>query len=265
MAEVPTTLVPDGRSRPPHLRSWRDGWRHLRFLLLYCPRWLFLYPGIALVVLGMVLLAALMPGPLRIGSVGFDVNTLLFGAMAILIGFQSLVFATFTKVFAISEGLLPEDERLTAEMFPLSDFGSGARCRRSADSCRRGAWAIGLEYWRSYRFGALDPEIGLRIVIPRNGVFHAGLSDYSVEFFSQRFGVDPAMKNADGLFDEYAKNYEQALAKAISSSGKGANILPRGAWRGGALPAGIEAEQPSKPARRSEGAEGTAVAFPDAN
>ena len=85
----------------------------MRFLLLYSPRWLFLYPGIALFVLGAVVSALLLPGPRMIGSVGFDVDTLLFAAMAILIGFQSIVFAMFTKVFAISEGLLPEDPRLS--------------------------------------------------------------------------------------------------------------------------------------------------------
>jgi hypothetical protein len=93
ITEVPTTLSPDGRSRPPHLRTWRDGWRHLRFLFLYSPRWLFLYPGIALCALGIVVSALLLPGPRMIGRVGFDVHTLLFAAMAILIGFQSVVFA----------------------------------------------------------------------------------------------------------------------------------------------------------------------------
>ena len=113
VTEIPTTLSPDRRDRAPHLRTWRDGWRHLRFLLLYSPRWLFLYPGMMLCALGMIAGAMLLPGPKTIGSVVFDVHTLLFAAMAILIGFQSVVFATFTKIFAISEGLLPEDPRLT--------------------------------------------------------------------------------------------------------------------------------------------------------
>ena len=84
ITEIPTTLSPDGRERTPHLRTWRDGWRHLRFLLLYSPRWLFLYPGIALFVLGAVVSALLLPGPRMVGKVGFDIDTLLFGAMAIL-------------------------------------------------------------------------------------------------------------------------------------------------------------------------------------
>jgi len=112
IAEVPTTLSPDGRNRKPHLRPWRDGWRHLRFMLLYSPRWLFLYPGILLMCAGLVLGAALVAGPITVGRVAFDVHTLLYAAMSVLIGFQAVLFAFFTKIFAIQQGLLPEDLRL---------------------------------------------------------------------------------------------------------------------------------------------------------
>src|ERR1017187_840678 len=112
ISKIPTTLSVDGRSRPPHLRTWRDGWRHLRFMLLYSPRWLFLYPGALLIVAGTMTGVWLLAGPRAIGDVTFDVDTLLYAAMAILLGFQAMSFATFTKIFAISEGLLPEDARL---------------------------------------------------------------------------------------------------------------------------------------------------------
>jgi glycosyltransferase involved in cell wall biosynthesis len=112
VGEVPTTLSPDGRSRPPHLRPWRDGWRHLRFLLMYSPRWLFLYPGILLIVLGVIGCTLLLPGPLVVHGIGFDVHSLLYAFVAILLGFQFVAFAMFSKVFAITEGLLPEDPRL---------------------------------------------------------------------------------------------------------------------------------------------------------
>ena len=112
IAEVPTTLSPDGRSRAPHLRSWRDGWRHLRFLLLFSPRWLFLVPGVVLSVLGLVTMVMLVPGSMRIGSFAFDVNTMLYAAAATFIGYQSVIFAVFTKIYGVSEGLLPEDSRL---------------------------------------------------------------------------------------------------------------------------------------------------------
>lgn len=103
--EVPTILRKDGRDRPPHLRPWRDGWRHLRFMLLFSPRWLFWYPGIFLMAVGLVLGAALLQGPLPLGRVTLDVHTLLFAAVAVLVGFQAASFAVLSKFFAIRAGL----------------------------------------------------------------------------------------------------------------------------------------------------------------
>lgn len=114
ITEVPTTLSPDGRSRPPHLRSWRDGWRHLRFLLAFCPRWLFLYPGAALFAIGLVAMAALLAGPVRIGGVIFDVHTLLYAAGATVLGFQAMQFWAFSKIYGALEGVVPEDRGLSA-------------------------------------------------------------------------------------------------------------------------------------------------------
>ncbi|HJW49583.1 MAG TPA: glycosyltransferase family 2 protein, partial [Candidatus Limnocylindria bacterium] len=103
ITEVPVTLGPDKRGRPPHLRTWRDGWRHLRFLLLYSPRWLFLYPGVVLMVIGTLFLLWLLPGERAVGSVRLDVHTLVYAAAAVVLGYQSVIFAVFTKTFAISE------------------------------------------------------------------------------------------------------------------------------------------------------------------
>jgi len=111
ITEIPTVFSPDGSSRP-HLRTWRDGWRHLRFLLLYSPRWLFLYPGAALMIWGLIIMVWLLPGTQKIGGIRFDVHTLLYGAIAIIIGFQAVTFAFFTKIFAISEKFLPQDPKL---------------------------------------------------------------------------------------------------------------------------------------------------------
>ena len=113
IAEVPTTLAPDGRSRPPHLRSWRDGWRHLKLLLEYAPRWLFLYPGLSLASMGALIAAALIPGPLTIGSVTLDAATLLFAVAAILLGTQMVLFYAVAKFYAVAAGLLPPSERFT--------------------------------------------------------------------------------------------------------------------------------------------------------
>jgi glycosyltransferase involved in cell wall biosynthesis len=110
MTEVPTTLKKDGRSRPPHLKTWRDGWRHLRFLLMYSPRWLFLYPGLALMIVGLAVMAWLLPAERPLGHVNLGVDTLAYMAAAVLLGFQLVFFGVAAKVFAISEGLLPEDE-----------------------------------------------------------------------------------------------------------------------------------------------------------
>lgn len=107
LTEVPTTLAKDGRSRPPHLRTWRDGWRHLRFLLLYSPRWLFLYPGIVLLLLGLLGIAALFPGDLPIGGTTLGIHTFVASCMAVLIGIQGIAFATVARRYATLRGLLP--------------------------------------------------------------------------------------------------------------------------------------------------------------
>src|ERR1700728_4348617 len=164
IAEIPTVLSPDGRDRPPHLRTWRDGWRYLRFLLLYSPRWLFLYPGIALFVLGAAICAWLLPGPRLVGPVTFDYDTLLFGAMAILVGFQSINFAAFSKLFATSEGLLPDDP-LMNRLYRYITLEVGLVLGAILVLAGASMWIFGLSYWRSHQFGPLDPEKTLRIVI----------------------------------------------------------------------------------------------------
>ncbi|MGA9593623.1 MAG: glycosyltransferase, partial [Candidatus Acidiferrales bacterium] len=155
IAEIPTTLSPDGRDRAPHLRTWRDGWRYLRFLLLYSPRWLFLYPGIALLLFGMTLCGWLLPGPRSLGGVSFDYDTMLFGAMAILIGFQSINFAAFSKIFATTEGLLPENPLLT-RMFRYITLEVGLLVGALLAVAGAATWIVGLSYWKAHQFGPLD-------------------------------------------------------------------------------------------------------------
>jgi glycosyltransferase involved in cell wall biosynthesis len=188
ITEIPTTLSPDGRGRPPHLRTWRDGWRTLRFLLLYSPRWLFLYPGVALFAGGIFVGALLLPGPFIVGNVGFDVDTLLFAAMAVLIGFQSIVFAGFTKLFGISEGLLPEDPRLTW-LFRYITLEVGLVVGVLLIFAGTGAWVLGLAYWRTHNFGPLDPEKTLRIVIPGLVCFTLGFQTILSSFFLSVLGM----------------------------------------------------------------------------
>jgi glycosyltransferase involved in cell wall biosynthesis len=113
ITEVPITLHKDGRSRPPHLKPWRDGWRHLRFMLIYSPRWLFLVPGLTLAILGAIAGSLLSLSSIRTGGVEFDVGTLMAACMTLIVGIQLVAFAFFTKVFAIGQGLLPMDQKFT--------------------------------------------------------------------------------------------------------------------------------------------------------
>lgn len=119
--EVPTTLAPDGRSRPPHLRTWRDGWRHLRFLLLFSPRWLFLYPGLITFALGALLTFALLPGPITVAhGITLDVHSIVVGCITMLIGTQCISFAIVARRYAAARGLLPTDYRLKNVISPLT-------------------------------------------------------------------------------------------------------------------------------------------------
>jgi glycosyltransferase involved in cell wall biosynthesis len=188
IAEIPIVLSPDGRDRSPHLRTWRDGWRYLRFLLLFSPRWLFLYPGMALLLLGAALSAVLLPGPLTIGSVVFDYHTLLFGAMAILIGFQSINFAVFSKIFATAEGLLPQDLRLN-RLCRYITLEVGLLIGGLLILAGASMWLFGLSYWRSHAFGSLDPDKTLRIVVPGFVSLTLGIQIVLSSFFLSVLGM----------------------------------------------------------------------------
>ncbi|MEO8433352.1 MAG: glycosyltransferase family 2 protein [Pyrinomonadaceae bacterium] len=188
ISEVPTTLSPDGRSRPPHLRSWRDGWRHLRFLLLYSPRWLFLYPGTLLMMIGLVAMLWLVPGPFVVGGVTFDVHTLLYAAVAIVIGFQSILFAVFTKVFAISEGLLPRDQRLErAYRYVTLEVGVVVAIILILAGLAGSVYAYW--FWDQLSFGNLDPARTMRIVIPAVTSLTVGCQTLFSSFFLSILGL----------------------------------------------------------------------------
>jgi len=165
IAEVPTTLSPDGRSRPPHLRTWRDGWRTLRFFLLYSPRWLFLYPGLLLMLAGLAACAWLIPGPRPFAGTVLSVDTLLFAAVAVILGFQAVTFALFTKLFAISEGLLPEDPRLT-KAFQYITLETGILVGSGLFLLGLGGSIWAVRYWGLHHFGPLDIEWIMHRVIP---------------------------------------------------------------------------------------------------
>lgn len=161
--EVPTRLHPDGRSRPPHLRTWRDGWRHLRFLLIYSPRWLFLYPGLLITFVGLFGTAMLLPGPVRVGGIGFDIHTFIVSCLAILVGLQTVTFAVMARKFGESRGLVPRSERyspllstITMERMLLLALAMG--------SSGMGGMIYCVMTWANTGFGPLEYQSLLRVL-----------------------------------------------------------------------------------------------------
>jgi glycosyltransferase involved in cell wall biosynthesis len=189
IAEVPVTLSPDGRSRPPHLRTWRDGWRHLRFMLLFSPRWLFLYPGLALFTAGAVVGALLETGPKRIGAATFDIHTLLLAGFACLIGYQLVVFAVFTKVFAMQQGFHPPNPGYTA-MFRYIKLETGLAVGALMLLLGAVGTVIAVWSWGAVGFGALDPRLTMREVIPAAVLITLGVQTIFASFFLSILGID---------------------------------------------------------------------------
>jgi glycosyltransferase involved in cell wall biosynthesis len=174
IAEVPTTLQPDGRSRPPHLRSWRDGWRHLSFLLLFSPRWLFLYPGLCLLLLGIGLTTALYFKPLAFFGAGLDIHSMLYASAAGLLGMQLCLFALFARLSAQNANLLPRSAALVRLLKTLSlerGLVLGFLIALSGF-----LWsAAAFWQWRQSGFGALDPRIVMRETIPASALMVGGM------------------------------------------------------------------------------------------
>jgi glycosyltransferase involved in cell wall biosynthesis len=188
ISEVPTTLSPDGRTRPPHLRTWRDGWRTLRFFLLYSPRWLFLYPGIALMLLGTALGVWLLPSPRAVRGVIFDVHTLVYAAAFVLLGFQAIAFACFTKIFAISEGLLPPDAGLD-KLFRYITLEVGLAVGALLTIVGLGASIYAVSRWGAQHFGMMDYSRTMRIVIPAALLLTLGAQTIFASFFLSVLGL----------------------------------------------------------------------------
>jgi len=188
IAEVPTTLSPDRRGRPPHLRTWRDGWRHLRFMLLYSPRWLFLYPGILLMLVGAVTGVWLLPAPRIIHGITFDVDTLLHCSVAVLIGFQAIAFSVFTKIYATTEGLLPKDHRLE-RLFKVITLETGLAV--GAFLCVGGLAGsmYAVHVWEAHQFGQLNAGSTLRIVMPSVTAMALGCQIVFFSFFLSVLGL----------------------------------------------------------------------------
>jgi glycosyltransferase involved in cell wall biosynthesis len=174
IAEVPTTLSPDGRGRPPHLRTWRDGWRHLRFLLLFSPRCLFLYPGLALLTAGVALTTALYFTPLHFLGAGLDVHSMLYASAAALLGMQLCLFALFARVSAQNAGLLGRRPSLDRLLRTLT-LERGLLLGLSVALCGLVWSGAAFWQWREAGFGALDPRVVMRDTIPATALMVGGM------------------------------------------------------------------------------------------
>ena len=199
ISEVPITLHPDGRSRPPHLKPWRDGWRHLRFMLIYSPRWLFLAPGLLLSALGIIFAAALSVNDIKIGGVQLNVGTLMMAGMAVVVGFQLVTFAFFTRVFAVAEGLLPEDPRLT-RVFKIFTLEKGIAAGLVVFLAGTILFLRALWLWKQAHFGLLpSTEENLRRLIPAATLMILGIQGIFSSFFMSVLGLKTLSRRPPGF------------------------------------------------------------------
>lgn len=188
MTEVPTVLRRDGRDRAPHLNTWRDGWRHLRFLLLYSPRWLFLYPGLLMSVFGICVLLWLSASPQKLFGITFDIHTMVYASAVTVLGVQATMFALFTKVFAITNKLLPYDDKVIAfiSRFTLERgllLGSFLFLAGIAGSL------YSVLSWSQFSFGGLVPTSMMRVVIPSSMAMITGVQVMLAGFFISVLGL----------------------------------------------------------------------------
>lgn len=188
ITEVPITLHKDGRSRPPHLKPWRDGWRHLRFMLIYSPRWLFLMPGLFLGLIGFAAALFLSAAPIRTNGVSFDVGTLAVACMLAIVGFQLVAFAFFTKVFAIAEGLLPEDPKLS-RVFTVFTLEKGIVVGLLILVAGLAWLGRAIWIWNQIDYGAMPYGENLRRLIPAVTLIVLGVQAIFSSFFMSVLGL----------------------------------------------------------------------------
>lgn len=196
MAETPVILYPDKRKRSSHLKTWQDGWRNLRFLLLFSPHWLFLIPGIFLMTLGLAGTITLVYGPIRLGDKKLDVHTLVYTSAFILIGFQFISFYIFSRVYAAIQGLWPGQEKFSNRFTKFFKLERGIFV--GAILFLTGILLLikSFLYWEHARFGNLDPLIVLRWVVPSATLLVLGLQ-IVISFFYLSF---LAIKSKDRKF-----------------------------------------------------------------
>jgi glycosyltransferase involved in cell wall biosynthesis len=188
ICEVPTRLYPDGRDRPPHLRTWRDGWRHLRFMLIFSPRWLFLYPGMVLMGLGIVLSIWTFIAPIEVFSVSIDIHSLAYFNAFMVIGFSMILFAIQSRYYGYVSGLLPN----------LPKYGHVLKSFKLETGLLIGAGLIlsglglaiyAVTLWSQAQFGDIDPQRIMRFVLPSISVMIMGTQVVFSSFFLSILGI----------------------------------------------------------------------------
>lgn len=189
ISEVPTTLKKDGRSRPPHLRSWRDGWRHLRFLLMLSPRWLFLAPGGVLILLGTFFMALVLPGPFVVGDVRFDVTTLIAAAAMVVLGTQTITFGILAKQFGVNAGILPAT-RGSSRLRQVFALERAVLIGTTVFLVGLGFMLWTVTSWGASGLGDLDYEVTLRRVVPAVTAMTLGLQLVLSAFMSGVLDLD---------------------------------------------------------------------------
>lgn len=180
ITEVPTCLYPDGRSRPPHLRPWRDGWRHLRLLLLFSPRWLFLYPGLFLMLCGLGMMSALIAGPVAMGLVHFDIHSMLFGSLFMISGLQAVCFAVFA--YDVRDAYL-EKKNKNFSLLRYFTLERGLFLGFLLIAAGLVGSLYALSYWQQHAYGNLPPTYMMRVVIPSVTAMISGLQLAFSSFF----------------------------------------------------------------------------------
>ncbi len=188
VSEVPIALHKDGRSRPPHLRTWRDGWRHLRFLLLFCPRWLFLIPGFALMLCGSAMTLWLLGGTRMIGSIGLDIHTMLVSGVFALIGYELVLFGAFIKIFAMRAGFLPVDRR-TASFFRVATLEKGLLVGAALTLTGLTLVLLAVVSWGHNGYGALDTDASMRPLIVAVLLIAGGVQTIFASFVMSVLGL----------------------------------------------------------------------------
>jgi glycosyltransferase involved in cell wall biosynthesis len=187
--EVPTVLHKDGRNGPPHLRTWRDGWRHLRFMLLFSPRWLFLLPGLVLLIGGGVASGVLVLAPVQLGPFGLDIGTLLVAGFLCLIGYQVVLFGVFTKIFAVREGFHPPHATLQ-RLYQRITLEVGLIAGGAMTLAGLVMLVIATLHWRAMGFAGLDPRVEMRELIPSVVLMALGVQTVFASFFLSILGIE---------------------------------------------------------------------------